>query len=379
MGPEVEAIRREFPATERLLYLDVAHQAPLARSVRAAFDAFLDEGMQAGGPKPVWLTRVAGVREQAAALIGAQAGEIAFTKNTSEGLNIAANALPLKAGDNVLLPEDDHPNNIYAWLNLQRRGIDLRFVPVGSEPVNASTFVPHIDERTRVISLSHVTSDRGRRHEIGAIGELCRRKGLFLVVDAIQSLGILPVDVASMGISILASGCHKGLLVPQGLGILYASTALGPLDPVYLAASSLTDPVRGPDASYEGATLREGALRFETGNLNLPHLHALAAALRLLQQVGVAQIEQQVLALGERLVAGLDRLDVRLLGPRDRQHRSHILVLDLPAAQWMHYFAARNVRVSQQRGGVRVSFGLFNTTADVDCLLEVIEQGLRRL
>lgn len=199
MEYDVEAICKEFPATERLLYLDVAHQAPLAHSVRAAFDAFLDEGLQAGGPKPVWLARVARVREQAAALIGAHAGEIAFTKNTSEGLNIAANALALKAGDNVLLPEGDHPNNIYAWLNLQRRGIEVRFVPVGNEPVDASTFLPHIDERTRVISLSHVTSDTGKRHEIGAIGELCRRKGLFLVVDAIQSLGILPVDVAAMG------------------------------------------------------------------------------------------------------------------------------------------------------------------------------------
>lgn len=378
MEYDVEAIRREFPATERLLYLDVAHQAPLAHSVRAAFDAFLDEGLQAGGPKPVWLARVAGVREQVAALIGAHAGEIAFTKNTSEGLNIAANALALKAGDNVLLPEGDHPNNIYAWLNLQRRGIEVRFVPVGSEPEDASTFLPHIDERTRVISLSHVTSDTGKRQEIGAIGELCRRKGLFLVVDAIQSLGILPVDVAAMGISVLASGCHKGLLVPQGLGILYASASLGPLDPMYLAASSLTNPQRGRDASYENATLREGAIRFETGNLNLPHLHALASALRLLEGVGVAQIEQHVLALGDRLIAGLDRLDVRLLGPRDRNRRSHILVLDLPAAQWMNFFSGRNVRVSQQRGGVRVSFGLFNTVVDVDRLLEIIAEGQRR-
>ncbi len=378
MGSDIDPIRAEFPASERLLYLDIAHQAPMARSVRAAFDAFLDEGLQSGGPKPLWVGRVAEVRERAAALIGAQAAEIAFTKNTSEGLNIAANALPLKPGDQVLLLEGDHPNNLYAWLNLQRRGVEVRLVPRGSGPVDASTFAAHIEGRTRVIALSHVASDSGERHALAGIGDLCRRRGLYLVVDAIQSLGILPVDVKTMGISMLASGCHKGLLVPQGLGLLYVSAALGPLEPMYLAASSLTNPVRGADASYQRASLRDGAARFEIGNLNLPHLHALAAALALLERVGIPPIERQALALGDRLLTGLDRLGVGLLGPRDRERRSHILVLDLAAATWMDFLAAQGVRVSPQRGGIRVSFGLFNTEADVDRLLETLSQGPRR-
>lgn len=378
MVHDLRALRREFPAAEGLLYLDIAHQAPMSHGVRAAFDTFLDEGLRAGGPKPVWLGRVAEARQRAAALIGAHAGEIAFTKNTSEGLNIAANALALESGDNVLLLQGDHPNNIYAWLNLQRRGVEVRFVPTKGEPVGASTFEGHIDERTRVISMSHVSSDTGERHALAPVGELCRRKGVHLVVDAIQSLGLLPVDVKAMGVSMLASGCHKGLLVPQGLGILYASADLGPLEPVYLAASSVTNPTRSPDASYATAALREGASRFEIGNLNLPHIHALAMALALLERVGIAQVEQHVLTLGDRLVAGLDRLGIGLLGPADRHRRSHILVLDMVAAQWMDFLAAQNVRVSQQRGGVRVSFGLFNDEADVDRLLEIIAQGLVR-
>lgn len=374
---DVEAVREEFPVTRRFLYFDSAHQAPLCSSVRAGFDRFLAEAHLTAGPKSVWLDRVGLVREQVARLIGAQADEIAFTKNTSEGLNIAANALPLKAGDNVLLIEGDHPNNTYAWLNLQRKGIETRFVAAGPGRVDAQTFAPHIDGRTRVISLSHVTSDMGLRYGLASIGALCRAHAIYLVVDAMQSLGTMPLDVAEMGISMLASGCHKGLLVPQGLGIFYAKGGLGDLQPVYLAGSSVTNPSRDRHASHNTAVLCDGARRFETGNLNLPHLHALGESLALIDRIGVGNIARHALDLGDRLIAHLEPLKIRIFGPREPDQRSHILVLDLPAAAWLDYFAAKGVRVSQQRGGIRVSFAMFNTAAEVDQLAQIIRAGPR--
>ena len=128
---DIAAIRREFPITQRSLYFDSAHQAPLSVCVKAALEKFYAEGLETAGPKSRWLARVEDVRARLARLIGADPSEIAFTKNTSEGLNIAANALPLTAGDNVLLVEGDHPNNAYAFLNLRAKGVDVRFVPMG--------------------------------------------------------------------------------------------------------------------------------------------------------------------------------------------------------------------------------------------------------
>ena len=116
---DIAAVRNEFPVTKRMLYLDSAHQTPLASSVRTALIDFYNEGHEAGGPKPVWLRRAEATRARVAGFLNADVTEIAFTKNTSEGLNIAANAAPLKAGDNVLLIEGDHPNNAYAWLNFK--------------------------------------------------------------------------------------------------------------------------------------------------------------------------------------------------------------------------------------------------------------------
>src|SRR6516164_878987 len=130
---DLSAVRSEFPVTKRMLYLDSAHQTPLAGRVRAALTDFYAEGHETAGPKPVWLRRVEQVRGKIAKLLNATPGEIAFTKNTSEGLNIAANGIPLQAGDNVLLIEGDHPNNAYAWLNLKRKGVEVRFINLTSE------------------------------------------------------------------------------------------------------------------------------------------------------------------------------------------------------------------------------------------------------
>src|SRR5262245_37406998 len=296
---DVESIRREFPVTKRMLYLDSAHQTPMATCVRQALAEFLAEGNEMAGPKPLWVRRVDKAREKVAALLNAAPSEIAFTKNTSEGLNIAANAVPLKAGDKVLMLAGDHPNNAYAWLNLKRKGVNVRFIDLPDDQVaGAETFSPHIDTSTKVISLSHVTFHAGQRHDIEPIGQLCADKGIYLIVDVMQSVGVLPVDVKKLGVSVLAAGCHKGLLVPQGLGLLYVKEDLQELQPAYLAMSSLANPPDDYIARPEDLAPRRDAGRFEFGNYNLPDLHALSSAIDLITRTGQKQVESHVLELG---------------------------------------------------------------------------------
>jgi selenocysteine lyase/cysteine desulfurase len=372
---DVAAVRRQFPVTERLLYLDSAHQTPLATSVREALLGFYREGSEMAGPKPVWLDRVEQVRARVAKLLNAAPAEIAFTKNTSEGMNIAANALPLTAGDNVLLVEGDHPNNAYAFLNLRHKGIEARFVPMTGETARADMFAPHIDARTRAISLSHVTFHAGHRFDIVGIGALCVQNGLYFVVDAMQSTGVVPLDAGASGASLIGSGCHKGLLVPQGLGILYCRQGLDELQPAYLAMSSLAHPPGDYIARADNMATKAGAGRFEIGNLNLPDIHALDASLALIESIGLSAIEAHLYDLGDRLIERIDDLGIRLVGPRDRRDRSpHIYVLDLPAKEWADHLASRQVRVSPERDGIRVSFGLFNLAEDVDRLARILAE-----
>lgn len=371
---DVDAVRKEFPAVERITYLDSGFQTPLARPVKAAIDLFLSESFETAGPKSVWLDRVEQTRKKLARFLGASADEIAFTKNTSESMNIAANALPLRAGDKVLMIHGDHPNNAYAFLNLRRKGVTVEFVPM-TEVVNAESLRPYIDASTRAVSMSQVTFHAGHRFDIESIGALCDEKGLYFVVDVMQAIGVVPIDAKAMRATFIGSGSHKGLLVPQGLGLLYWDKSRIELEPAYLAAASLAevpaDLIARPDELELAATAR----RFELGNFNLPAIHALGASLDMIEALGVQNIQNHCLDLGDHLIAGLDALDVRLVGPRDRQHRApHIYVIALPAAEWLGHFEQNGIRVSPERDGIRVSFGMFNIFADVDRLIDIIKR-----
>ena len=194
-----------------------------------------------------------------------------------------------------------------------------------------------------------------------------------------QAIGVVPIDAKAIRASFVGSGSHKGLLVPQGLGLLYWDKALNELEPTYLAAASLAAIPADLIARPENLMPASSARRFELGNFNLPAIHALGASLDMIEQIGVQNIQNHCFDLGDHLIAQLDELDIRLVGPRDRQHRApHIYVVDLPAAEWLGYFEENGVRVSPERDGIRVSFGMFNTTTDVDRLIELIRRRGRK-
>ncbi|WP_299847716.1 aminotransferase class V-fold PLP-dependent enzyme [uncultured Paracoccus sp.] len=371
---DVEAIRKLFPAVEKMTYLDSGFQTPMSRPVRDALETFIREGFETAGPKSVWLDRLEETRAKVAAFLNTAPQEIAFTKNTSEAMNIAANALPLKAGDNVLMIHGDHPNNAYAFLNLKKKGVEIRVIPM-TETIDAESFRPHIDANTKAISMSHVTFHAGHRFDIESVGQLCKEKNLYYILDIMQAVGVVPIDAKKVGATFIGSGTHKGLLVPQGLGLLYWDRTRTELEPAYLAAISLERPpadfIARPDDMAPALT----AGRFELGNFNLPAIQALGAALDLINSVGIEKIGAHCFDLGDRLIAGLDKLGVKLVGPREREHRApHIYVAALPADNWLGYFASKEVRVSPERDGIRISLGMFNTEADVDRFLKVVKE-----
>ena len=369
---DIAAVRKEFPAADSIVYLDSGFQTPLARPVKEAYERFLREGYETAGPKQVWLNRLEETRAKLARFIGARPEEIAFTKNTSESMNIAANALPLRPGDKVLLIDGDHPNNAYAFLNLKKKGVAVAFIPM-TEVIDAESFRPHIDANTRVISMSQVTFHAGHRFDVESVGRLCKEKGLYFVVDVMQGIGVVPLDVKALNATFVGSGTHKGLLTPQGLGLLWWDASRTELEPAYMAAISLAEPPADFIARPDNMALAASAGRFELGNFNLPAIQGLGAALDLIGSVGVEKIQAHCFALGDYLIAQLDREGIRLVGPRERQHRApHIYVIALPADHWLDYLTQSGIRVSPERDGIRVSLGMFNTPADIDRLIEAI-------
>ncbi len=166
-----------------------------------------------------------------------QPDEIAFTKNVSEGLNMVATALPWQAGDNVVVcPELEHPNNVYCWLNLRRHGVNVRTVQARDGHLPVDDMAQRIDDRTRAVTASTVTFAPGFRTDIDALGRICRDRGMFFLVDAAQSCGVLHTDVAASHIDGLAVSTQKGLLGLYGMGFLYCRREWAEqMQPAYLA------------------------------------------------------------------------------------------------------------------------------------------------
>ena len=369
---DVAGIRRLFPIADQTLYFDSARHTPLAVPVRRALERFLAESEAHAGPKSVWLDRVERVREKMAKLIGARPEEIAFTRNTSDGLNIAANAIPFYEGDEILLNNADHPNIGSIFRYRGRNGLSMRSVDRLSTNEGLSALVGAIGPRVKAVVLSHVAFDSGFRADIEMIGQHCAANGAYWVVDGIQSVGVLPFDVDRSRISLAAFGCNKGLLTPPGLGVMYCRSGQPQLQPLYAPAVK--------PACAEGNGKRDGdrddAKRFEYGLANLPALHALDAALDLIAGIGVADIAEHVLDLGEYLSDRMAELGVGVVAGGPRARRSHICLLDLPGPGWQAYLADSRVRFSVERDGVRIAFAMFNTRHDVDRLVDLIRDRL---
>jgi cysteine desulfurase/selenocysteine lyase len=387
------AFRQEFPAAAGGTYLNVAARSILSRSARAAMDALVDAHQGGASRKEEWDALADGTRRQFAALIGADAGEIAFTKNVAEGLNIIAAAFPWRPGDNVVLcPALEHPNNIYAWLNLRRRGVEVRTVSARGDAIDTAAMLAACDGRTRVLTVATVSFTPGFRTDVAALGRGCRERGIFLLVDAVQSTGVLHLDVEAAGIDGLATSTAKGLLGLYGFGFLFCRAAwIERLHPDYLARFSV-DQGGGHESEMGGHDFRlaRDARRFEVGHHNWPAIAAAEASLRQLLALGTRCIEAHATALSALLADGLAGLGLPVCRPSDPLPASHIVTVGrlghggayatdddrLNAAA--RQLEQGGVRFSVRRGLLRFATHAYNTEDDIARVLTLAEAALPR-
>lgn len=373
----LERTREQFPIIGSDIYLDTANGSLPPLCVSSAVARYYDSLQNHGGDKTAWRSEVEAVRRKASDLLGCDESELAFCKNTSEGLNIAANAIAWQRGDNVVVPGNEHPNNVYPWLNLRRLGVEVRLVPVEGE-CDADALRPYVDGRTRAVTIADVSFHPGQRNDLDSIAALCDEKRAHLVVDGVQSAGLLDARLAERGIAMWAASGHKGLLSPHGMGLFYCRKDLiKNLWPVYLARAG-TQPASSDDHVVPGPEfrLRDDARRFEIGNYNFSGTYAMSAALDLILGVGIDVIERHVLGLGEYVTAKLARHGIARIGPSVAERRSSICAFDFPGGGWVRYLAEHRIIVSERRGAVRVSMGIHNSRTELDEFVSVVERRI---
>jgi selenocysteine lyase/cysteine desulfurase len=370
----------EFPVTERFLYLNHAGVSPIpARAAEAGarlLYRFRDEG---AFHLRKWQEIADEARGRFARMIGASPEEVAFIKNTSEGLSFIAAGFPWKEGDNLVTSNVEFPANVYPWLRLASRNVEVRMVPVREGRVRKEDLFAACDGKTRLITLSSVEFANGYRNDLPGIGEFCQKKGIFFNVDAIQSLGVLPIDVRSYGIDSLSADGHKWLLSPEGIGGFFISReVMEMVEPVELGWHSVQN--RFDFENYD-FRLSPDARRFEPGSFNTVGLAAFNASLDLLLSIGVDRIWERVRRLTDGAIETALRQGYEVLSPRHPEDRSGIVTFRVPGADphalWKALLA-RNVVCSSRSGGIRVSPHFYNTPEEIARFFEILAEEIGR-
>ncbi len=373
--PDWAALRREFPTLAKCTYLDIARKTIPPLCQEQAVQSYFRDVYDHAGADAWSADNVALARAEMAQLLGAKPAEIAFTKNTTEGLTIAAHAFDLQAGDNIVLTDMEHVANIWPWKHWQQKGVQIRYAKnrAGQLPVEA--FMEQVDARTRVISTAYVTYGNGFRVDLPKLGTECRSRGIRLVVDGVQAAGLLAAPLSSLNADMIAIGGHKGLFGLTGTGILYCREEL--VDQVQTPfvkepSAAGTNTVKAHlNSQFDYVRI---AHRFEGGNPNFLGIRVLRAGAKFLESVGLTHIEGRVQSLTSHCLATMRKNNLKTETPEAWSERAQIINVIVPeAGGLMDVLREKHgIIVNVKDGRLRLSMSFFNNEEDIDKAVHAI-------
>ena len=373
--------RREFPVTEHTVFLAHAGDCPLPRRVAEAIADYARQAAMADQEQAVYPRLLSETRQVAARLLGCQPAEVSLVGPTSLALSWVAGGLPVRRGDNVLVYFDDYPSNVYPWLALGERGVEVRLLQTRAlGRIRVQDVLEQVDENTRLVALATCHFVSGWRLDHDALGRALRQRGILLCLDGIQTLGAFPTGVQH--VDMLAADAHKWLLGPCAAGLLYVRQ---PLQARLRPAAWGWHNVQCPDfVAQEQVSFRNGPERFEPGSSNLLGLVGLKAAIELLLGVGVENIAAELLRKRAWLVPALQAKGFQVLHADAPPANASGIVTFWRAGQDMatlhRKLAAAGIVTSLRadRAGqryIRVSPHFYNTDAELQRLVDGLSEG----
>lgn len=368
-----DEIRKLFPITERTVYLNNAAVSPPPTPTLDAVQAQLKDVAENGSAHyRSWMATKERTRKLAADLIGARPDQIAFMRNTSDGLSTVANGLKWRGGDNLVTFRHEFPSNVYPWLRLREAfGVEVRMCEERDGRIDLDEMIGLIDSRTRVVALSQVQYASGFRADLERVGRAARVQDALLVVDVIQGMGVIPIDVETDLIDVAAAAGHKWLLTPEGVGILYLSDrARERIEPTLVGWTSVPDP---DDYDNFDQPWKRGALAWETGTAPTALIHGLEASLKLLTDTGTARIAAYLENLTEYLCERLDGAKYEIVSSRLAGEKSQIVCIRSKAGMspmdLYTHLRHRDIVTAPRGGRLRIAPHFFNTAAEIDALV----------
>jgi cysteine desulfurase/selenocysteine lyase len=373
MTPELRAL---FPITERYVYLNhAAVSPPPTTTIKAVADQLRDVHKSGSVNFHSWLAVKERARELLAGLLGARPDQVAFMRNTSDGLSTVANGLAWKTGDNIVTFSREFPSNIYPWLRLRDAfGVEVRMCEERDGRIDLNELGSLIDQNTRLVAISHVQFASGFRTDLERLGRLTRQRDALLVVDVIQSLGVVPLDVGAELVDVAAGAGHKWLLSPEGVGYLFLSDrARERIQPTLVGWVSVPNP---EDYLNFDQGWNRGALAWETGTGPAALIHGFKASLDLLNEYGPARIARHLEELTDYLCECVRTKQYEIVSSRAPGEKSQIVCIrhtgGLPAMALYARLKEQNIITAPRGDRLRIAPHLYNSQNEIDQLLEAL-------
>jgi len=372
-----EKLRPYFPVTKKYIYLDHGSMSPLPTCVLEILYDFHLRRYFSGRNFVDWWKEVSVVRSKLAKFIGAEPEEIAFTESTTHGINIIAQGLNWQPGENMIINNLEFPANVYPWLNLHEKGVEVRI----HKSINGELFIEKIakliDEKTKLISISHVQANNGFRSDISLLGKLCKKKNVLLLVDATQSLGAFPVNVKDSNLNFLCGATFKWLLGPDGLGFLYCNKDNLPnLNLTYLGWAGMKN--RNNFTTYQ-VNLPDEARCFELGNLNFSAIYGLSAALDFINKIGVKAISKRIISLVDFLNGELVKIPAVICRNQfPKNNLGGLITFDVPSREEVYFkLTQKGIITALRHNGIRISPHFYNTIEELDFFIKTLKHLVR--
>ena len=364
-------IRKDFPITKRFTYLDHASASPMPTPVYQAVRRYYDElGGFADFSWNRWITRREEIRKKVAQFIHAEPDEIAFTTSTSHGMNLIAELIAEKGA--VLTNDLEFPATTVPWI---WRNAKLKFLKSQNGTISLSSIRQDLTSGIKIILTSFVQYQTGFKQDLEALGRI--KGNRFLVVNATQGFGYLPIDVKRAKIDFLAANSYKWLMAGYGGGILYLSKKwIQKLKPDSCGWRSVVDPEAFDNRN---AKPKQDASRYEYGCPPFPHIFAIGAAIEYLSGIGFENVWKRIRFLTDYLIERLGKEGFEILSPLAPSARSGIVVFRVKNAEKLtKHLLAKRIYVSPRGGGIRVAPHIYNTESDIKHLLKTLKEELRQ-
>jgi selenocysteine lyase/cysteine desulfurase len=368
------SIRDRFPILQKKVYLNSCSQGALSLDVKQAYETYLQDWDEKGSPWEVWMERGEAARQAFAGLVNAETDEIAVCTSVSAGVSALASALDFSGERNKVVVSDfEFPTIGQIWHAQERRGARVVHVPAAGNIIPTERFAEAIDERTKIVSITHICFRNGSRLDVPAIVELAHRQGALVLLDSYQALGTFPIDVKALQVDFLTGGTLKYLLASAGLAYLYVRKDLIPdLQPTMLGWFSQAN-IFAMDiyANTPSPTAR----RFEAGSPPVPNIYAGLAGINLIQSIGLDKIETHLHELTGAIKEGALRRGFTLVTPADpTRHGALITLRSHNVTQLVGQLEEDGIITSSRDNNLRISPHIYNNLADVSRLMDCLTQ-----